>query len=74
MSRKRLDDDDFLIDAETVKHAEQILSTARHLPLHGQTEIFLHSFGDSTSHCVVSERIKEQEMSTNIHTVRNVLL
>lgn len=55
MSRERLDDDDFLVDAEAVKHAEQVLSTARHLPLHSQTEIFLHSFGDPTSHCVVSE-------------------
>lgn len=55
-SRKRLDDDDFLIDTEPVQHIEQVLSTTWHLPLHGQTEILLHSFGDSSSHCVVSER------------------
>lgn len=27
-SRKRLDDDDFLIDAETMKHTQQVFSTA----------------------------------------------
>lgn len=56
MSRKGLDDDDFLVNAETVEHTEQVLPTARHLPLHGQTEIFLHSFGDPSSHCVMSAK------------------
>lgn len=75
VSRKRLDDDDFLVDAETVKHTEQVLSTSRHLPLHGQTEIFFYTFGDSTSHCVVSEKIKRiKKINTNIHMVKNVLL
>lgn len=54
LSRERLDDDDFLVDTETVQHTEQVLPTPRHLPLHGQTEILLHSFGDPSRHCVVS--------------------
>lgn len=79
MSRKRLDDDDFLVDAESVKHAQQVFPAARHLSLHGQTEIFLHSFGDSTGHRVVSEKIKGfvffvflKKKNANIHMIRNV--
>lgn len=53
VSRQRLDDDNFLINTETMKHTEQVLPAARHLPLHGQTEIFFYSFRDSSSHCVV---------------------
>lgn len=56
MSRKGLDDDDFLVNAETVEHIEQVFPTTRHLSLHGQTEIFLHSFGDPSSHGVVSAK------------------
>lgn len=60
LSGKRLDDDDLLVDAETVKHAQQVLSTARHLPFHRQAEVFLHSFGDSTSHSVMPEDGKKK--------------
>lgn len=73
LSGKRLDDDDLLIDAETVKHAQQVLSTARHLSFHRQTEVFLHSFSDSTSHGVMSEKGKKDQININLHVVRHVL-
>lgn len=77
VSGKRLDDDYFLINAETVKHSKQVFPTTRHLPLHGQTEILLHSFGDSSSHCVVSgrgKRLFKKKINANIDMVRNRVL
>lgn len=55
-----------------MKHIQQVFTAAGHLPLHGQAEIFFHSFGDSTGHCVMSEKKKRGKKMTLQYNLLNV--
>lgn len=52
-SSKGLKQQYFLINAEPVQDHHEILPAARDLALHGQAEIFLHSFCYAPGNCVV---------------------